>query len=491
MRKTFLLVIVALLSFSTLQAESDNVENGKSKAELLIKQRSDKNPKKKQKRVPETDSLGNPIKTGWNFGILPGVSYSSDVGALFGAITTFFNYGDGKIYPNYYDRLYVKDSYTTMRMGTVRMYYDSDYAIKDHKLAVDLSYVADALYDFYGFNGSQSIYNYNWINNESSDYVSKVFYRQQSNLFRSSVDICGKISGHWNWMGGIGVLNFKESRVKNGLLKNVPDGDSVPELWKLYNDWGIIKPEECTGGWHPFVHAGIRFDSRPYRVNAPKGVYADLFLTYYSAFGKESGYNNVKLNFNFQHYVTIVPQHLIFAYHIAGQNTIIGTSPYYLDSYLNTIYLEHDKYYGLGGGTTLRGVLRNRIWVPGFAYANIELRGIFWNFKIGRQYFYIGANAFIDAGMVTQKKNFDVDGIKEAFKQKQADPTSWIAKTGKTLNDFFDFDANGYKPHFSGGIGLKGAMNHNFVVSAEWGIPFDKQDNHTVANSYLEVGYLF
>ena len=33
---------------------------------------------KKEKKAQEVDSLGNKIKTGWNFGILPSIAYDAD-----------------------------------------------------------------------------------------------------------------------------------------------------------------------------------------------------------------------------------------------------------------------------------------------------------------------------------------------------------------------------------------------------------------------------
>lgn len=44
---------------------------------------------KKEKKV-EVDSLGNKIKTGWNFGILPSVAYDADYGFQGGILTNIY-----------------------------------------------------------------------------------------------------------------------------------------------------------------------------------------------------------------------------------------------------------------------------------------------------------------------------------------------------------------------------------------------------------------
>lgn len=488
-KKTLIFILLAFLSLGVIKAE--NIDNqGDENTEILIK-----HDKKKKKEV-QTDSLGRPTKTGWNFGVLPGISYSNDVGLLFGIVGQIYDYGDG-LYPNYKQKIFAKVSYTTKRTGTYRMFYDSDYLIKNHKFMADFTYINDALNDFFGFNGSQSVYNKDWKDPNKEDYLTRAFYLHKVNMLRTAVDFCGTIKHNFGWTGGIGVLSYSIDRVTPGLMDGVPDADSVPTLYELYRQWSIIPENEYFGGIHPYIRGGFLFNNLPCRVNPEKGIYSELFLTYYAAFGNLSNCNNVKLNFTFTQFVPLVKKYLTFAYHICAQNTIIGKSPYYLDNYHNTIYLERDRYYALGGATSLRGVMRNRVWVPGYAFANIELRYNIFDFMIGRQIFSVGLNGFIDAGMATQVYNLNRDDINAAISKQLNDESSWLSKqyAGQTaddvMDDFFNFNSSAFKAHFSGGIGLKVAMNHNFVGSLEWGAPFDRQDNSSMSNFYFELGYLF
>ena len=41
------------------------------------------------------------VKTGLNFGPLPAIGYSSDLGWHYGALTDIYWYGDGSTYPDY------------------------------------------------------------------------------------------------------------------------------------------------------------------------------------------------------------------------------------------------------------------------------------------------------------------------------------------------------------------------------------------------------
>ena len=53
----------------------------------------------KKEKKQEVDSLGNKIKTGWNFGILPSIAYDADYGFQGGILTNVYYYGDGSQYP--------------------------------------------------------------------------------------------------------------------------------------------------------------------------------------------------------------------------------------------------------------------------------------------------------------------------------------------------------------------------------------------------------
>ena len=438
-----------------------------------------KNPKKET----QTDSLGRPIKTGWNFGAVPGLTYDNDKGLTYGITANIFDYGDGKNYPGYRHFIYAEGSYSTKQVGTIRLFYESDYVIKKHKLLLDFSYLPDAMNDFYGFNGNFSVFNHDFENKNAAAYLNHAFYRHQSNLFRTTVDIRGKIQGGFYYYAGVGVLGYKEDRV------NLPKSEITAnqmELFELYRQWGLINEAEQKGGWHPYVRGGISYDTRNQRVNTVTGWYFDLFVTYNSAFNELKDYNNVKINFDFMHFIPIISNRLVWAFRVATQNTIIGKSPYYLDTYKNELYIDHNRYYAVGGVTSVRGLMRDRVWVPGFAYATAELRSRIWNFDLINQHFYLGVNVFIDAGMVTQK--YDID---QAVIREKVNNDAWVAANNLGFDDFFDVNANINMPHLGAGAGLKLAMNENFVLSCEWGMPFSKRDNYTNSNFYIGMGYMF
>lgn len=463
MRKTIILLSVLLVCI-TLQA---------------------KNPKK----VIQTDSLGRPIKTGWNFGVLPGVTYDVDKGLSIGLTANIFDYGDGTDYPNYRQFIYAEGSISTKKVRTYRIFYESDCLIKKHKLCVDFSYLPDAMNDFYGFNGSQSVYHREWEDKNAEGFLNHAFYRHESNLMRVAADIRGKIFRNIFYYAGLGFLSYEEGRAE---LSAAYDSENQMELFELYRQWGLISDAERHGGKHPYVRAGLSYDTRNQRVNTVHGWYIDAFVTYNADYVDDSkDFNHLKFNFDLMKFVPLLRDRLVLAFRFSTQNTVAGESPYYIDTYQNVLYLDHNRYYALGGATSIRGIMRDRIWANGFAYSTIELRSKIWNFDLMNQHFYLGMNCFIDGGMITQKYDIDGEGLKQIIDNEAEDPTSWIARNNKSFEDFFDFSVNSHEPHFGLGAGLKLAMNENFVLSCEWGMPFSRQDNYTNSNFYVGMGYMF
>ena len=475
----------------------------------------------KKEKVQQVDSLGRKIKTGWNFGALPSVAFDADLGFQGGALANIYYYGDGSQYPEYIHSLYVEAAYTTKRYGIFRANYDSKYLIPKHRLTLDATYQPDAMCDFYGFNGYQSVYNqdfHKWKKDPAKmgvvqDYQSRAFYKYKRDLFRFAADIEGTIWKNIKWNAGVGVLGYMIDECDIDMLngkKNVFDPNAeryaqkamdknIEGMYEKYVKWCLIDQAEAQGGWHPYLRAGLTYDSRDQRTCPTKGIYADAFFTYTAAFGDQAaaGYNHLQFNFNFRHYVPVYRDRVTFAYRIGTQNNIAGKSPFYMNTYLNTLFIQRVMYEGLGGANSLRGIMRNRILANGFAYANVELRCKLVHFDIRRQHFYIGLAPFFDLGMITQPYELDGTKIQKAY-TADTDPLklpleSYFAMTQSEDNSesLILNSRLTYLPHMAAGVSLKAAMNENFVLSVDWAMALDKQDNAKWANFYIKMGYLF
>ena len=498
-------------------------------ATLSVATLSAKRPPKPQ----EVDSLGRKIKTGWNFGILPSVAFDADYGFQGGILTNIYYYGDGKQYPEYIHSIYIEAAYTTKHHGIFRINYDSKYLIPGHRLTIDATYLPDAMCDFYGFNGYQSVYHsswHNWSKNtakmDTAAYMSRVFYKYKRDLIRLAGDIEGTIHKDLKWNAGLGFLAYIVDDCNTKMLNGSNDFDasiarydqkaldpSVDGLYIKYQQWGLIGSEERQGGWHPYLRGGITYDTRDKRQGPNRGLWTDLFLTYNAAFngyyGKQwdAGYNNLVLNFTFRHYVPVWKdkkdiQRITFAYRLGIQNLIAGNTPFYLNNYLNALFIQRVLYEGLGGGNSVRGMIANRILAKGFAYANVEFRFRVVDFDIKHQHFYIALNPFFDLGLVTQPYDLDetvatnTHGAYSTLKESIAANNAALGITDAYENYFTDSKHDIYRPHTTAGIGLKIGMNENFVLSADWGMPVNQsyymhQDNGSFANFYVKMGYLF
>ncbi len=423
------------------------------------------------------------IRTGWNFGVLPSVAFDADLGFQYGALTNIYYFGDGSTYPDYLHSFYAEAAYTTKHFGIFRTSYDSKYLIPNHRLSVDITYLPDQMCDFYGFNGYNSYYNPAYSDQNDPAYITRAFYKYRRDLFRFSADLQGEIKKPWYWNAGLGLLYFGVGPVNIDRLNKFTrdEEDYLPDTITLFNQYvssGFIKPSEATGGVHPYLHGGITFDTRDRQQNPRRGIHADAFFTYYAGLGSMGSFNNLKFNAAWRHYLPIIANRLTLAYRVGTQLNIAGVSPFYLNTYLNQLYMQRVVYEGLGGANSVRGIMRNRILAPGVAFANIELRTQLFSFKVGKNLFYFGLNPFVDAGMVVQPYENEIH---------------LLNTTNPTLNDInpYAIDRGLYAPHFGGGCGLKVAMNDNFVLSVDWATAFDKQDNGKFSNLYIKMGYMF
>ncbi len=120
------------------------------------------------------------VKTGWKFGgALPAITFDSDLGFQYGALAEFFNYGDGSTYPDYFDHTYTEVSRYTKGSGIYRFMYESNHLIRGVHMTSDLSYLPDQTSHFYGFNGYESVFNKDWMDDKltSPPYRTRMFYR--------------------------------------------------------------------------------------------------------------------------------------------------------------------------------------------------------------------------------------------------------------------------------------------------------------------------
>lgn len=426
------------------------------------------------------------VKTGWKFGgALPTITFDSDLGFQYGALVEFFNYGDGSTYPDYFDHTYTEISRYTKGSGIYRFMYESNHLIPGVHLTSDLSYLPDQASHFYGFNGYESVFNKEWMDDEmtSPPYRSRMFYRFERNQFRFKNDFQGKLTGdHVKWSAGFAFQNFENNSVDIEKLNKgkdvvLPTVEEEPGLYERYQTLDIISANEADGGWVNTLKAGLMWDSRDNRPNPMKGIWTEIGVEMAPKFmGNDWGFS--KLFITHRQYFTLIENDLAFVYRLGYQSTITGTAPFFFQSQVITSMLTGATSEGLGGAQTLRGILRNRVIGDAFFFGNIELRWKPVYFSFLKQDCYLGLNGFLDFGRITKNISYP-DNLESNF-------NSLYGET-ENFNDYFNLGQE--KFHMSAGTSIMLAMNQNFVIAIDIGKAFNVQDGNIGFS--IGLNYLF
>lgn len=429
------------------------------------------------------------VKTGWKFGgALPTITFDSDLGFQYGALVEFFNYGDGSKYPDFLDHTYTEVSHFTKGSGIYRFMYESNHLIPGVHMTTDLSYLPDQASHFYGFNGYESVFNKDWMDDEllSPPYKTRMFYRFERNQFRWKTDMQGKLAGdHFKWSAGLAFQKFENSsvdidRLNKGKKVKLPSIDDMPGLYEKYQQLGLITAEEAKGGWVNSIKAGLMWDSRDNRPNPMKGLWTEIGVEVVPKFmGNDWTFS--KFYFIHRQYFTLIEKDLALVYRVGYQSTMSGDVPFFYQSQVITSMLTGATSEGLGGSSTLRGVLRNRVIGDAFVMGNIELRWKPVYFRFLKQDCYLGLNAFYDFGRITKKIKMP-SNLETTF-----DDT--FNSDGQTENFSDYFNPGGEKLHQSAGVSLMLAMNQNFVIAVDTGKALNKQDGNIGFS--IGLNYLF
>jgi len=431
------------------------------------------------------------VKTGWKFGgALPAITFDSDLGFQYGALVEFFNYGDGSTFPDYFDHTYTEISHFTKGSGIYRFMYESNHLIKGVHLTTDLSYLPDQANHFYGFNGYEAIFNKLWMDDKTADpsYRTRMFYRNERNQFRFKNDFQGKLSGeHIKWSAGFALQNFEISSVNIDKLNKgkdvkLPSVTEKPGLFEMYQELGLINTDQANGGWVNTIKAGLMWDSRDNRPNPMKGLWTEIGVEMAPEFlGNDLGFS--KLFITHRQYFTLIEKDLALVYRLGYQATLSGEAPFFYQSQVITSMLTGATSEGLGGASTLRGILRNRVQGDAFFMGNIELRWKPVYFKFLKQDCYIGLNGFYDFGRVTKDIKLP-DNLATTF---EGIYTINAIYTGDTFSNYFKPGTE--KFHMSAGTSIMLAMNQNFVIAIDIGKALNEQDGNI--GFAIGLNYLF
>ena len=424
------------------------------------------------------------VKTGLNFGPLPAVAYDADKGLQLGAILQIFDYGDGTNYPNYNSKLYIEASFFTKGSKLFQIRYDNKELIPNVRWSSSVRVNLDRAYDFYGFNGYRSYYDYDRVamGKSGESYLFNPFYRYSRNEFLVKSDFLGRINDHLQWEAGVFANYFKLGSIDYDNINKGKDEsqmfpEGTPTLFDFYKQAGLIGEKEADGGLAAGLRAGIVYDTRDKEGAPSHGIWAEAHITAALPGISETPY--YRYSATWRQYLPIIKQDVLtFAYRLNYEGNFGSKAPFYALSYM-TVMGEKNDLEGMGGFFTTRGIMRTRVIGLDMATYNAELRWRFCKFNIGKQNIALGLNLFSDGTMATRQ--LDMSGL-----------SSIAEKFVPILNTEKD------TPHITFGAGFRFIMNENFIVAADYGTPL----THFLKNSplynqdgtgafYINLGYLF
>ena len=418
------------------------------------------------------------VKTGLNFGPLPAIGYSSDLGWHYGALSDIYWYGDGSTYPDYVWKANVEVSRYSKGNTVLHSFFDSKYLIPGLRVSAAISWFGNKTTNFYGFNGASSLYL------PAMDKITEAgqgLYLMKRNIFRVQTCFQGAFGdSNWGWAAGLTYWNIKTGHAENKGLS----GDATDvSLYDIYVRNGIIPEAEKFGGQHLELKAGVVYDTRDHENNPTRGTNLEVYM-----FGSPdiiSKHNNsyLKLAVHFKQFFPLADR-LVFGGHLAYQGLIAGNAPYYMLQSIQSINMKQINTEGLGSTCTLRGTINNRLQGNSYAWANFELRWSFAKFRWINQNWTLATNPFFDMGMILSPYRA------EQLKTLASDLTPVATVDGKlyTAAEFYTKQAE--KLHMSAGIGLHVIMNQNFNINFEFGKCFDPNDG-TGLGINIGLNYIF
>ena len=428
--------------------------------------------------VSSTYAQDEIAKTGLNFGPLPAIGYSSDLGWHYGALTDIYQYGDGSVYPDYLWKANVEISRYSKGNTVLHSFFDSKYLIPGIRVSAAISWFGNKTTNFYGFNGANSLY----VPAMDKIVNGQGLYLMRRDIFRIQTCFQGQFGeSNWGWAAGITYWNIKTGHAVNKGLSGTANDIS---LYDIYVQSGIIPAAEQYGGQHLEFKAGVVFDTRDHENNPSKGTNFEAYVFGSPDFISKHNNSYLKLALHFKQFFTLVPDRLVFGGHLAFQGLIAGNAPYYMLQTIQSINMKQINTEGLGSTCTLRGTITNRLQGNSYAWANFELRWSFAKFRWINQNWTLATNPFFDMGMIVSPYRLD--------QMKNLSTLDLIVATvdGKTYTagDFYTKQAE--KLHMSAGIGLHVIMNQNFNINFEFGKCFDPNDG-TGLGINIGLNYIF
>lgn len=394
-------------------------------------------------------------KKGLSFVPFPMLAYDGAKGFLVGGMLNVYDFGNGESWPKPVSSYYADISIYTGGSMTVTGAYDSGIRMDKCRIMATASYCADKSMSFYGYDGYNSFYD---------SALDESFYRYGRNRLNVRADLRVKITDKLSWEAG---YHFNALKISDYAHTEETTGTT---LFQLYKTWGII-PETARSNskFSSAIRAGIVLDTRDFENVPSRGILAHASVTAGARFMGSSD-NFVKVNASFRQYVPLVQDKLTFAYRVEWHG-FAGKAPWYLYPCFSPGESNYDNI-GLGGYRMVRGIMYNRVQSPSVGWFNTEFRWKFASVTIWKQHIGLMASCFCD-------------GIR-AFRENGLQNKTGLSP--EIYSRFVNADASEHF-HVSAGGAIRFILNHNFVLTVEYGKCTDPRDG--IGALMINSGFYF
>jgi hypothetical protein len=404
-------------------------------------------------------------KSRYSYGVIPALAFDSDLGFKYGAVVNLFDYGETKLPPHYVQYLFIKLTNTTKGTLNLQALLESETLINKAKVLAEASYLVDRKLDFFGFNGTNAVYNRKFTEPESSEFKNNFFYAHHRNFLRLRFDVQKYLAGSkLRLLTGFTFNSYNISLAREERKDKVDnpnsDGFQHPTLFENYNKWGIIQSEENSGGNISLFSLGLIYDSRNDPSYCNDGKWLEAVFNYSPAFLGDAGFS--KLMLTYRQHTSFLKDKITFSFRVSSQQKLSGEIPFY---FVPTFYDSRLTNDGVGGAFNLRGALRNRIAADGFVTGNFEIKLKTLDFQLLKQHFSTSIAGFYDNAYITQTNKVNFDNVPEAEK-----PVYFNTGKQKVQHTF--------------GPGLYIVFNQNNVITINYGMAANKQ----IGSSGLYIG---
>lgn len=412
------------------------------------------------------------VKQGWSVNPIPSMAYDSDFGLMAGGIIDIYYYGG--LYPNYKHRLCLEALTYSKHASYYMIQYDSKYLIPGIRTSFKAYFDDNPLYWFYGFNGAVNDYD-SRLNCNQKDGIA--YYSLDRIFLNTRLELGGPLGPYLDWTSKFSYWHYWISEL------NWEGYDRNNTLFRKYRQMGLIEDAEADGGDVMEFQVGLKYDTRNIEATPTRGIYADVNVAWAPDIFS-TGYNYLKLAARFRQYLSLGTEHLVFAYSLAYQGTVAGNQPFYTQSYM--IHFKPSD--GLGGATTLRGILYNRIVGDDYAWGNFEMRARVFDVNVFKRRVFGVLSPFFDAGAVLRPYRFDrqATAFYDEYKTQCVTDNVTPVPYDQYRSSLMD---KAQELHMAWGIGGQLVIDYNFIPSITFGIPFDKRDGDF--GLYMVLDYIF